>query len=141
MHVCLVSLSLFLAAADDAKAIRYGIAPDLTAFPQKTPQETLASVIKAAEAKRFDYLTAQLADPAFVDDRVQRLYGGHFAEQVEDTRTRMDEPTLVILRRFQKDGTWKVEKESAGVSVKEYPDRGIFFRLIGARWYMEHRMK
>jgi hypothetical protein len=141
MHVCLLSLSLLIAAADDAKTSRYNVAPDLSAFPQKTPQQTLASVIKAAEAKRFDYLAAQLADPAFIDDRVQRLYGGHFAEQVEDTRTRMDEPTLVLLRRFVKEGTWQVAKESASVTLKEAPDRGIFFRPIGERWYMEHRMK
>ena len=72
---------------------------------------------------------------------VVRLYGGHFAEQVEDTRTRMDEPTLVLLRRFVKEGTWQVAKESASVTLKEAPDRGIFFRPIGERWYMEHRMK
>ena len=36
-----------------------------------TPKEALASVLKAADAGRFDYLTAQLADPSFIDDRVK----------------------------------------------------------------------
>src|SRR5438552_17204398 len=57
-------------------AARYGIAPDLKTFPQATAKEALASVLKAVEAKRFDYLVAQLADPEFVDDRVKRLYAG-----------------------------------------------------------------
>ena len=90
MHVCLLSVSLFI-AAHDSKADRYGIAPDLAAFPQKTPQDTLASVIKSAEAKRFDYLTAQLADPAFVDDRVDSrrvTFSGAFGQETPEDRDR-----------------------------------------------------
>ncbi len=141
MHVSLLSLALLLAVADDAKGVRYGIAPDLNTYPQKTPQEAFASVLKAAEVKRFDYLAAQLADPAFIDDRVHRLYAGRFADQVDDTRTRLDAPTLALLRRFQKDGVWQVGKDDATVTLKDVPDRLVAFRQIGGRWYMEHRSK
>jgi hypothetical protein len=141
MPISLLSLALFLAAADDAKAIRYGIAPDPVAFPQKTPQETLTSVLKAADAGRFDFLAAQLADPAFIDDRVRRLYAGRFADQVDDTRTRLDAPTLALLRRFLKDGTWQINKESAVVTLKDVPDRLVAFRLLGSRWFLEHKSK
>jgi hypothetical protein len=84
---------------------RYGIAPDLVTYPQGTPREALVSVLKAIDARRFDYLVAQLADPAFIDDRVQRLYGGRFEQQVEDTRVRLDPLSVKLLRRFLKDGT------------------------------------
>jgi hypothetical protein len=141
MHVSVLALVLFLAAADDAKAVRYGIAPDPAAFPQKTPQETLASVVKAIDGKRFDYLAAQLADPVFIDQRVHRLYAGRFADQVDDLRTRMDDPTLVLLRRYLKDGTWEINKESATVTLKDVADRLVAFRLIGSRWFIEHRSR
>jgi hypothetical protein len=141
MHMSVLTLAALLAIADDAKTIRYGIAPDLVTFPQKTPQETLASVLKAAETKRFDYLDAQLADPAFIDDRVQRLYGGRFADQVEDTRTRLDAPVLLLLRRFLKEGAWQVGKENAVVTLKDVTERTVSFRLVAGRWFMEHRNK
>ncbi len=140
MHAGVLTLAL-LVAADDAKAVRYGIAPDLAAFPQKTPQETLASVLKAAAAQRFDYLAAQLADPAFVDDRVRRLYAGRFEDQVDDTRTRLDSRTLGQLRRFLKEGAWQSASDSASVSLKDVTDRTVSFRLLGSRWFMEHRSK
>jgi hypothetical protein len=141
MHFSLLTFAALFVAADDAKMVRYGIAPDAVAFPQMTPQEALGSVLKAADMKRFDYLTAQLADPAFVDDRVQRVYGGRFGDQVEDTRTRLDAPTLALFRRFLKDGTWQVGKENAIVSMKDVTDRIVSFRLVGSRWFMEHRNK
>jgi hypothetical protein len=141
MHFSVLTLAALFALADDAKAVRYGIAPDLVAFPQKTPQETLGSVLKAAEMKRFDYLAAQLADPIFIDDRVKRLYGGRFADQVEDVSTRLDAPTLMLLRRIFKDGVWQVSKENAFVTLKDVTERTVFFRLVGSRWFMEHRNK
>src|SRR5947209_14549596 len=118
---------------------RYGIEPDLKSFPQATAKETLASVLKAVDAKRFDYLTAQLADPAFIDDRVQRLYAGRFADQVDDTRTRLDAPTLALLKRYLSDGAWQVGKDAATVILKDSGDRLVAFRLVGGRWFMENR--
>jgi hypothetical protein len=140
MHAGVLTLAV-LVSANDAKAVRYGIAPDPAAFPQKTPQETLASVLKAAEAGRFDYLAAQLADPAFVDDRVRRLYAGRFADQVDDTRTRLDARTLGQLRRFLKEGAWQSASDSATVSLKDVTGHTVSFRLMGGRWFMEHRSK
>jgi hypothetical protein len=141
MHISVLVFAAFFAVADDAKMVRYGIPPDLGAFSQKTPQDTLDSVLKAAEMKRFDYLTAQLADPVYIDERVQRLYGGRFAEQVDDLRIRLDGPTLGLLRRYRKDGAWQVGKENASVSLKEVADRTVSFRLANGRWFMEHRAK
>src|SRR5215471_10985827 len=49
---------------------RYGIDLDTKSYPQNTPKDALGSVIKAVAEKQFEYLLAQLADPAFVDQRV-----------------------------------------------------------------------
>jgi len=123
-----------------ASATRYGIAPDLKTYPQGTAKETLASVLKAIESKRVDYLTAQLADPAFVDDRVKRLYGGHFEEQVEDTRSRLDSLTVRLLQRFLKDGDWREDKDRVTVRLKDNARR-LYFKKDNGRWFMEHASK
>jgi hypothetical protein len=141
MHLSLLTLAAFLAVADDAKAVRYGIAPDAAAFPQKTPQETLASVIKAAEAKRFDYVAAHLGDPTFIDERVRRLYGGRFEEQIADTRNSLSPSAIALLKRFLKDGVWQVDKEAAVVTLKDVNARRVSCRLAGGRWFLEQRDK
>jgi hypothetical protein len=130
-----VSLSALAAGA----AERYGVAPDLKTYPQATPKEALASALKAAESGRFDYLAAQLADPVWVDERVTRLYGGRFEGQVEDTRARLDPPTLKLLRRFLTEGDWSEEGGQASASLKDVPDRRVYLRRLGDRWYLEHR--
>jgi hypothetical protein len=121
--------------------LRHGVAPDLKPYPQASAKETLVSVLKAVEAGRFDYLVAQLADPAWVDERIERLYGGRFAEQVEDTRHRLDPSTVKVLRRFLAEGEWATEKDHASVRLKDVADRGVFFVHKGDRWYLEHRSK
>jgi hypothetical protein len=136
--VCLV-LSFAAAFAEDAPKARYGVDPDLKAFPQGTAKEALASMLKAAEAKQFEYLDAQLADPAFIDERVRRLHDGDFAEQVKDTRARLDPLTLKQLRRFLNDGEWTVRDDSATVRLSDLADKAVHFRKTEGRWYLEHR--
>jgi hypothetical protein len=122
----------------DEPATRYTIAPDLKTYPQATPKEALASVLAAVGAKKFAYLTAQLADPEFIDQRVKKVYGGQFEEQVEDTRARLDPATVKLLKRFLTDGTFVVEKNSAAFSLKDTPDRVVYFRRLGDRWFLQH---
>jgi hypothetical protein len=131
----------FIVAGARADAPRYGIAPDPKAYPQATPQEALASVLKAVEAKRFDYLAAQLADPTFVDDRVNRLFGGRFEMQVEETANQFSPAAAKLFGRFLKDGEWMTEKDTASVRLKDVKDRAVYFRRIGERWYLENRWK
>jgi hypothetical protein len=132
---CAVGISVLAAGAGE----RYGIAPDLKAYPQASPKEALASALKAADAGRFDYLAAQLADPAWVDERVRRLYGGRFEGQVEDTRARLDLPTLKLLRRFLTEGAWSEDQGTASARLKDVPGRRVYLRRLGDRWYLEHR--
>jgi hypothetical protein len=131
-------------AADEPKGgegARYGIAADLKKYPQGTPKEALASVLAAIDAGRFDYLVAQLADPAWVDDRVKRLYGGHFEQQVEETRGRLDPSAVKLLRRFLKDGEWTEDKDQATARIKGVEDRSLSFRKRDGRWFIENRDK
>ena len=67
----LVVLASAAALAADAPAKRFGVEADLKTFPQTTPKETLASILKAIELKRADYIVAHLADAEFVDRRVK----------------------------------------------------------------------
>lgn len=137
MNLCpFLGVMLILAA----NGTRYGIALDLKAYPQGTAKQTLTSLLKAVEAKRVDYVVAQLADPAFVDDRVKRLYGGRFEEQVEDTRARLDPLTIKQLNRFLKDGDWQEGNERIAVRLKDEP-RHLYFKKDNGRWFLEHVSK
>src|SRR5688572_19821532 len=49
---------------------RYGFEVNFAFYPQKTPQEAIASITKAIDNKRIDYMLAHLADPVFVDETV-----------------------------------------------------------------------
>lgn len=118
---------------------RFGIEADAKAYPQSTPKEALASVLKAAEAKRFDYLAAHLADPAFIDDRVKRVYGGKFDEQADDTKARLDPFALKLLAKLLKDGKWEEEKGTATVTAEGVAYRAARFVKKGERWYLSHR--
>jgi hypothetical protein len=138
-HVGLFALLVMTATtAAGEPAKRYGIAADLKTYPQGTAKEALASVLKAIDAKRLDYLVAHLADPTFIDDRVKRLYGGKFPEQVHDTAGRLDPLTLKQLRRFQKDGAWTVEKGEATVRLKGVEDRCVRLQRQSGRWFLLH---
>jgi hypothetical protein len=127
------------ADAQEGKDTRHGVALDIKTFPQATAKEALASVIKAIDEKKFSYLVAQLADPPFVDDRVKRLYGGKFEEQVKDTRSRLDLSTVKLLKRFLKDGKWTLTKVDALVQLDDVKDRCVRLIQRDGRWYLEHR--
>ena len=99
MHVsaCALLGLVGLLAGGKEPAPRYAITADLKSFRQGTPKETLAAVLKAADLKRFDYLLAHLADPAWVDGRVEQ-YAGGFAELVKETSAKLGEN--VTVKRF-----------------------------------------
>ena len=133
-------------AAGDAKepapAKRYGVEADLKAYPQATPKEALASVVKAVEGRRIDYLVAQLSDPDFVDRRVKET-GGDFDGLVKEATAKLvDDPGPARqLQRLLKDGDWDVKDERASVHVKDAGSRWCYFRKSDGRWFLENRFK
>ena len=127
-------------ATEPAK--RDGIEADLKTYPQGTPQETLASVLKAIDDKRIDYLAAQLTDPKFVDQRVKET-GGSFDDLVREGRAKLlDDPgPAKLLRRFLKEGDWQLGDDTASVRLKDVKDRGAYFRRENGRWFLENRFQ
>jgi hypothetical protein len=139
LPVLLVAILLVVPAAGQGGTKRHGIAADTKKYPQATAKEALASIIKAIKANDYDYLTAQLSDPDFVDDRVKRIYGGKFAEQVEDVRAALGPAALKQLERFLTAGKWSEEKTEAMVELEGV--RGRCVRLVkkDGRWFLAHR--
>ena len=130
-------------APKEAPPKRYGVEADLRDYPQETPKETLASVLRAIDKGRISYLLAHLVDPAFVDQRVKQVYGGDFEELVRETIDKLSgNPDAVKeLRRFLKEGEWEAGETTATVKLKDVKDRQVFFRKIASRWYLENRQK
>jgi hypothetical protein len=130
-------------APKEAPPKRYGIEANLRDYPQETPKETLASVLRAIEKGRINYLLAHLADPAFVDQRVKQVYGGDFDELVRETSNKLtgNPDAVKELDRFLKEGEWEAAETTAAVKLKDVKDRQVFFRKIGQRWYLENRQK
>ena len=136
MSAAVLTMTLMTFAVAQDKGERFGVAPDAKAYPQATPKEALESVIEAAEAKKVDYVVAQLADPEFIDDRVKQVYGGKFEEQVEDTRSRLGPFALKQLKRFLDEGKWAVGKDQATVTLDGEKDRRVKLVKKGERWYL-----
>ena len=65
-----VTASAFAQPEPEVIRPRYGIAAIPDAYPQTTAKDALGSATKAVEKGKFEYLTAHLLDPKFVDDRV-----------------------------------------------------------------------
>jgi hypothetical protein len=136
MRFVFAGIVLCALAAADGPARRFGVEADLKTFPQGTPQESLASVLKAIEQKRADYVIAQLADPEFVDRRVKETsYEDVLAEAAAKL---VDSPAAAKqLRAFLKDGKWEVEGSTASVSLKEVGDLSAFFCKADGRWFLK----
>ncbi|SRR5579884_3948302 len=132
----LVLLVAVAALAADAPAQRFGVAADPKTYPQSTPEEALASVLKAIEQKRPEYIVAQLADPQFVDRRVRETsYDDLLAET---TAKLIDDPGAAKqLRAFLEKGAWTKEDDSASVSLKEGSDRTVSFCRADGRWFLK----
>lgn len=129
--------------AEKKIAPRFGVDADLDRYPQATAKDALRSVLKAIEAKKFDYLLAHLADPKFVDDRVKDA-GGKFEVMVRETARKFerDPEAFRVLRKFLSDGTWPADPGDA-VEVKCESVRGqqLFLKKIGNRWFLENRTR
>jgi hypothetical protein len=140
----LVITGLGTSAAQEAgPPSRYGVFLNPRLYPQGAPKETLASVVAALDRGRIDYVLAQLTEPAFVDDRVARFYRGDFDQLVGEASVKLaDDPSVTRqLARFLKEGDWQETETTATARLKDVPDRQVYLRQIGARWYLQNRQK
>jgi hypothetical protein len=140
--VAVASVSPLLAQSPKAAlpAKRFNIELDLDKFPQATPKDTLASLLKAIELRKVDYLLAQLADPEYIDRRVKQVHAGKFDGMVEETTAKLanDPGAIKKLRRFLSDGAWDTQEAVASARLPDAPER-VHFRKIGDRWFFENQ--
>jgi hypothetical protein len=145
-RACTFALGLIVitvAAAQNNKpaaaAARYGITADLETYPQVSAKQTLSSVAKALERKRIEYVLAQLANPEYVDDAVQK-FGGKFDELVRESATHLaDNPKETqALVRILKEGTVDETGTSAKATHKDVPGRQITLIQKDGRWFMNN---
>jgi hypothetical protein len=162
VRACVLLLPMLAAlgaTAQDEKpakeGVRYGFDCNEALYPQKTPAETIASIVKAIDNKRVDYLLAQIADPKYVDAQVAQ-YKTVYTKGKDEARTFLafdrlvnetveyflSDPVLVKeLRLFAKDGKWDVDDDVATGTAKGVPARKVFFKHIGDRWFLENRQQ
>lgn len=140
-----VTLGLVLASSalaqekKPAPAVRYGVSPDLDTYPQASAKQAVTSILKAVERKRIDYLLAHLAEPSFVDTKVQE-FGGKFDELVRETTDHLnsDVKRTDEFRRFLKEGSVEESGTTATVTLKDVPSRQVTLRQIDGRWFMNN---
>ncbi len=138
----------------DKASARFGIDANLDRFPQKTPRETLASVLRAIDEKRVDYLLAHLADPDFVKAKLNVLKAQLPASVKPESRDAVafqqlvkataehfkDEPTRVkYLARIAKSGSWLPAKTGFVATLATIPGHKVYMKKIDARWFLEDR--
>lgn len=135
-------------------AKRYGYTVEPGLYPQQTPQAALQSAVKALDAKKIDYLLAHLADPSFVDERVDEYKsfqkGSDLAKTVlaferltrETIRHFQEDPALVKeLRQYVKDADWDVQEGVAIGSLKTASPRRVYFRKLEDRWFLQNKQQ
>lgn len=129
-----------LSPAQGIKFTRYNIDYDSNSYSQDSPKQTLASVLRALNERRVDYVLAQLSDPEFIDEQVARVYGGKFEELVKTVKVKFaNDPDIIKnLIRFSKEGDWELGDTTASAKLKDLKEK-IFFRKIESRWFFENK--
>lgn len=140
---------------------RFGIPAETESYPQDSPKQLLASLRKAFERKRVDYVLAHLLDPVFADRKMEQYYQQRFgksrAEDRELTREQLDEREKKALElfvaevndhlsmepkqsqiffRLLKDG---MVEESGTMATVSHPSAGglkLSLRLMGGQWFL-----
>jgi len=120
---------------------RFGIDPDLDGYLQTTPKDALRSVLRAIDAGRFDYVVAQLTDPAYAEKQVKE--SGSFEKFVAIVKAKWanDPESVKELRRFVSDGYWEETGDTAVAKLKDAKGRQVYFKRVGNRWFLENRQK
>lgn len=104
----MILLAASLPAQDPAKLlIRYNIEVNPINYPQKTPKETMKSIVKALDSGRYDYFLAHLTDPRYVDARVREYQSLIFPPE----EMQREEEEIAREKDFRKQRAKIVEKQ------------------------------
>ena len=154
--VCLLVGVRESAGGGEKLVLRYRIPANYDKYPQNKPDIGLKSAVKAIELGQIDYLLAHLADPVFVDKRVQE-YRAQIKEDIKDegktflafdrlvneTRDhfKADPGAVRELQQFARLGTWETRDNVAEAQLASVPARRVFMKKIEQLWYLEDRQK
>ena len=119
--------------------IRFNIIPDLEVYPQAEPKDLLASLIKAIEKDRFDYVLAHLSETAFVDQKIGDSKAT-FEELVGASKVKFrEDPSLLkAIKLLAREGEVNDQGAAATVAHKDLKDRKIFLVKVGQRWFLKN---
>jgi hypothetical protein len=141
--------------AGDPLAVRYGLPVNALSYPQSTPLEALKAFVRALDKNRMEYLVAQLADPRFIDERVAEYRMG-VSSGSDQARTFLAFDRMVRevgehyfadpqlqreLRLLARDAKFEVNDNQALGVAESVPNRRVYLRRYGARWFLENRQQ
>lgn len=121
---------------------RLGLESDYQVFPQSSPKELLASVARAVQRERYDYLAAHLLDPEFVDARLQRanLKLEDLGKEIKTKFQSQPEVTKDLLKILN-SGEQVESGNTVIVKHKDVKNLQVYLKKVGDRWYLENRQK
>ena len=134
---------------------RFGYEKNTKDYPQKNPQETLKSIVKAYDLQRLDYLLAHLADPLFIDSRVEfykknTKLGTDLARGILafdrvvgeiDQHFLEDASLMRELHAIAKDGDWEIDADTAVGTTPQLQGRAVYMRKVQDAWFLENRQR
>jgi len=140
---------------------RYGVVAETNIYPQESPKQALASLAKAFDRQRVDYVLAHLADPTFTAGKVAQFYRQKFGRVPEDdlelsegerdrrlktavalfaaeVSDHMDSFPKQTLRFFRllKNGAVAEAGTTATVTLADTPEVTLTLKQLEGRWYM-----
>ena len=141
LFACLHTVTAMTGRCDDPQptkdrlTMRYGERADLASYPQKSPKESLASVVKAIKADKAAYLLAHLVWPAEVD----KQFGGD-REKLLKLASRStpgkSRKLAAALNRHLSEGKWTIGRHTALSQIDGLPDATL--SRLGNRWFMHN---
>lgn len=128
---------------------RYGVRAEVVLYPQGTPKQAVASLAALIERKKYEYLVAQVLDPATVDARVAQrasVFLPGIERQLDDQRARQrlqpasvdpnarvpdDAKLFAELAQAKADGiAFREVVKDVRAHLDEYPENLAFFRRL-----------
>jgi hypothetical protein len=141
----------------------FGIPAETEFYPQDSPKQAMASIAKALDRGRYEYLLAHLVDPIYTDATFLKFYRRKFGKSPEDDRSipaadqaarvkealeafiaevkndRASEPKKALrLERLLKSGNVEESGTTARVTLKDEPGVSLTLQQIEGRWYMSN---
>lgn len=140
--VVLLAVSFGVAQQQPKSVTRLGLESDYEVYPQSTPKELMASVAKAVNRERYDYLAAHLMEPDFIDARLQRanLKLEDLGKEIK-SKFQAQPEVLKDLLKILNGGEVVDSGTTVVVKHKDVKGQQVYLKKVGDLWYVENRQK